>query len=231
MENPGFEHSILPDSLVVGETTRAEIESSDGHRHSGNHRPAMQSDPVHNTNTQVVEPRQANGHIVPNGRSNVDGSQTAQIHSYRTQNHTRTNGYTNGQARHPEFQERRRSLHPPENGGSRSSVDNGRVQPNIRGSTDRTQDVQARSERRPDFSQPHRLDYSHRRTTDPRARRLSDPRVQPGLSVVDSQPRARANEYHEIPRRNDRNFRGVSSATTRNSRGIYSATKISNFCS
>lgn len=212
--------------MAARDGTRAEMASSDGHRHSGNYRPTMQHNPIYENDVQQTgneRQRQTNGHVYT---SRQNGSERrGSIHSYHAEDNT---VYSQPQRDH---QERRRSLHPPEqqNRSRRPSLENGGV-PSIR--VDYSERVQrsvspevenARHERRSreDFSRPHRLDFAHRQTTDPRARRHSDPRVQPAIAVVTNQPRGRNSEYHEVPRGSDRanNFRAVSSATTHRSNG------------
>lgn len=209
MESSGIELGVLPGSMATREATRAEIASSDGQRYSGNHRPAMQTDTTYNTDAQAAV-RQTNGHLQPSrqGLGEMYGS----VHSSSTQNSRTVPGiHDSNLLRPPEPEERRQSLHPPEAGSREQSVGNGRVQSQRQSSNDSS------DERR----RPHRLDFSYRRTIDSRGRRLSDSRIQPGLLVTENQPRARSNEYHELPRRTEaNNFRGVSSATTQRSRGM-----------
>lgn len=212
--------------MAARDGTRAEMASSDGHRHSGNYRPTMQHNPIYESDVQQTgngRQRQTNGHVYS---SRQNGSERrGSIHSYHAEDNT---VYGQPQRDH---QERRRSLHPPEeqNRSRRPSLENGGV-PSIR--VDYSERVQrsvspevenASHERGPrdDFSRPHRLDFAHRQTTDPRARRYSDPRAQPAIAVVTDQPRGRNSEYREVPRGSDRpnNFRAVSSATTHRSNG------------
>lgn len=211
MSRVELEPGLYPDNVIVTESTRAEIASSDGNRHSGNHRPAMQTDvPEPDLEIPRQEPVQSN-------RQPDTSERLGTSHQLYNQRPVQDNQPYSQQAQRPDYREGRRSLHPPEEqlGSRRSSQDNGRVQLEVPQSV-----VSGRS--RQDFSQPHRLDYAYRRSTDPRGRPLIESRtVQPGLLAVDSQPRARAsNGFREHQRRSDRSdFRGVSSATTQRSRG------------